>query len=194
MTTASSGQLKYQWSRIINDEEEKIEDEECFKHSDSKTLLINDFESKYTGTYRCVISTSNRPIVSVSAELELDLQGKLIAIIMIISWNSCIKMDDFSYTEPPEEFSTEMSNRQFLLYLNANGVHYDVCKKLKSKYNHNKINVITLLITLSLFIENKITAKEFNLDSYKGWLLDLNLTFMEKKALLSLLGIKKFMN
>ena len=39
----------------------------------------------------------------------------------------------FHYTEPPEEFCTEMSNRQFLLYLNANGIHYDVCKKLKGK-------------------------------------------------------------
>ena len=84
MTTASSGQLKYQWSRIINDEEEKIEDEECFKNSDSKTMIIDGFERKYVGTYRCVISTSNRPVVSISAEVELDLQGKLIAIIMII--------------------------------------------------------------------------------------------------------------
>ena len=41
-------------------------------------------------------------------------------------------MGDFSYAEPPEEFSTEMNNRQFLLYINANGIHYDVCKKLKS--------------------------------------------------------------
>ena len=40
-------------------------------------------------------------------------------------------MVGFSHAEPPEEFSTEMSNKQFLLYLNANGIHYDVCKKLK---------------------------------------------------------------
>jgi hypothetical protein len=26
-----------------------------------------------------------------------------------------------------------MSNKQFLLYLNANGINYDVCKKLKGK-------------------------------------------------------------
>ena len=79
MTTASSEQLKYQWSRIINDEEEKIEDEECFKNSDSKTMIVNGFENKYTGTYRCVISTTNPPVVSMSAEVELDLPGKLIA-------------------------------------------------------------------------------------------------------------------
>ena len=84
ITTASSGQLKYQWSRIINDEEEKIEDEEYFKNSDSKVMVINNFEAMYAGTYRCVISTSSRPVVSMSAEVELDLQGKHIAIITII--------------------------------------------------------------------------------------------------------------
>ena len=83
ITTASSGQLKYQWSRIINGEEEKIEDEECLKNSDSGTMKINNFEGKYAGTYRCVISTSNRPVVSMSAEVELDLQSKLIIIMTI---------------------------------------------------------------------------------------------------------------
>ena len=48
--------------------------------------------------------------------------------------------------------------------------------------------IIVMLLLLSLSVGNKITAKEFNLDSYKSWPLDLNLTFMEKKALLSLLG------
>ena len=78
MITSSNSQLKYQWSRIINDEEEKIEDEECFKNSDSKTIIINGFENKHAGTYRCVISTTNLPVVSMSAEVELDLPGKLI--------------------------------------------------------------------------------------------------------------------
>ena len=76
MITSSNSQLKYQWSRIINDEEEKIEDEECFKNSDSKTMIIDNFESNYTGTYRCIISTTNTPVVSMSAEVELDLPGK----------------------------------------------------------------------------------------------------------------------
>ena len=40
-------------------------------------------------------------------------------------------MTFFYCTEPPEEFSTKMSNKQFLLYLNANGIYYDVCKELK---------------------------------------------------------------
>ena len=76
MATTSSCQFKYQWSRIINDEEEKIEDEECFKNSDSKAMIIDGFESKYAGTYQCVISTSSQPVVSMSAEVELDLPGK----------------------------------------------------------------------------------------------------------------------
>ena len=75
ITTASSGQLKYQWSRITNEGEEKIEDEECFKNSDSKTIEIDALEHKYTGTYRCVISTSNQLVVSMSVEVELDLPG-----------------------------------------------------------------------------------------------------------------------
>ena len=47
------------------------------------------------------------------------------------------------YTEPPEDFSTEMSNKQFLLYLNANGIDYDVCKKLKGR---REIYIIMLTI------------------------------------------------
>jgi hypothetical protein len=79
MTTSSSGQLKYQWSRIIKEGDEKIEDEDCFKNSDSDTLVIDGFEGRYAGTYRCVISTSSQPVVSMSAEVELDLPSKLIA-------------------------------------------------------------------------------------------------------------------
>ena len=83
MATSSNSQLKYQWSRIIN--EEKIEDEECLKNSDSKTIIIANFESNYTGTYRCVISTSIEPVVSMSAEVELNLPGKYEHSIVISS-------------------------------------------------------------------------------------------------------------
>ena len=85
MATSSNGQLKYQWSRIINDKEEKIEDEECFKNSDSKTMIIDNFESNYTGTYQCVISTSSQLVVSMSAEVELNLPGKYKHSIVIFS-------------------------------------------------------------------------------------------------------------
>ena len=84
MRTASSGQLEYQWSRIINDEEEKIEDEEYFKNSDSKTIIIDNFESNYAGTYRCVISTLSQLVVSMSAKVELDLPGKFKHSIVIL--------------------------------------------------------------------------------------------------------------
>ena len=46
-----------------------------------------------------------------------------------------------------------------------------------------------VLLYLNL-IENRITAKEFNLSSYESWSLDLNLTSIEKNTLLSLLGIE----
>ena len=46
-----------------------------------------------------------------------------------------------------------------------------------------------VLLYLNL-IENRITAKEFNLSAYESWSLDLNLISMEKNALLSLLGIE----
>ena len=75
----SSGQIKYQWTRIIKERQEKLEDEECFQNIDSNILVIDGFESKYVGTYRCVISTLNQPVVSMSAEVELDLPGKPIA-------------------------------------------------------------------------------------------------------------------
>jgi hypothetical protein len=74
--SSSCGQLKYQWSRITNEEEEKIEDDECVKNSDSKILVIDGFESKYAGIYRCIVSTSTQPVVSMSAEVELNLPGK----------------------------------------------------------------------------------------------------------------------
>jgi hypothetical protein len=54
--------------------------------------------------------------------------------LIIINLLSCDNVLEYSHcTEPPEEFSTKMSNEQFLLYLNANGVHYDVCKKLEGE-------------------------------------------------------------
>jgi cbb3-type cytochrome oxidase subunit 1 len=48
-------------------------------------------------------------------------------------------------------------------------------------------NVIVMLHYIAIFIGN-ISAKEFSLDSYKSWSLDLNLTSVEKNALLTLLG------
>jgi hypothetical protein len=154
MAPSSSDQLKYQWSRIINEGEEKIEDKESFKDSDSQALVIDGFEVKYAGIYRCVISTSSRPVVSMSAEVELDLPGKLIARC-IDSIPTLRNELLFLYTEPPEEFSTKMSNKQFLLYLNTNGIYYDVCKKLEGKleiHHHNTFYCRDILLSLSQYL------------------------------------------
>ena len=48
-------------------------------------------------------------------------------------------------TEPPEDFSAEMSNKQFWLYLNANGIRYKVCKQLKGTTKDNKIALIIVV-------------------------------------------------
>ena len=76
MATPRNDQFRYQWSIITEEEEIIIKDEEGFKNSDTNTLVIDCFESKYAATFRCLISSSSRPIVSVSAEVELNLPGK----------------------------------------------------------------------------------------------------------------------
>ena len=136
MTPSSSDQLLYRWSRIICEKEEIIKDEECFRNSDTSTLTIDCFESKHVGTYQCVITSSSRPVVSTSVEMELDLPGKINAharcsVVSAVEYSHFKKMNIFLYTEPPEDFSPEMSNRKFLLFLNTNGVCYKVCKILK---------------------------------------------------------------
>ena len=73
MINSDQDQLKYQWSIEGRD---ISKDDECFKNSDTDTLTINCFESDYAGTYRCVVSISSRPVVSMSAEVELNLPGK----------------------------------------------------------------------------------------------------------------------
>ena len=79
MVTSSSGQINYQWSV----EGVKInKDDEGFKNCDTDTLTIESFESKYAGTYQCVISTSSQPIISMSAEVELDIRGKFMNATM----------------------------------------------------------------------------------------------------------------
>jgi hypothetical protein len=150
MTTSgsSSGQLKYQWSRINKEGEEKFEDDECVKNSDSKTLVIDGFEGRYAGTYRCVISALNQPIVSTSAEVELDLPGVYIQKLKnTVYCNNIILQNIIFYAECPEDFSTEMSTREFLLFVNTNGIRYKVCKKLKGIQRDN-CNAHGVIITV----------------------------------------------
>ena len=80
MATSSSDQIKYQWSVIIKGEDIS-EDEGCFKNRDSERLTIDCFESKLAGIYKCVISTSTQPVVSISAEVQLHLPGKYESLI-----------------------------------------------------------------------------------------------------------------
>ena len=51
--------------------------------------------------------------------------------------------------EPPEDFSVEMSDRQFLLYLNANGIYYDVCKKLRGRIEIHNVTFYYVVIIIS---------------------------------------------
>jgi hypothetical protein len=52
---------------------------------------------------------------------------KFILIFSRTMFNYCLEF----YAEFPEDFSTEMTMKEFLLYINANGIRYKVCKKLK---------------------------------------------------------------
>ena len=73
MVTPGSNQFIYAWSV---DSRKIAMNDKRFKNSDTDTLEIDCFESEYIGTYKCTISTRNQPTVSMSAETELDIQGK----------------------------------------------------------------------------------------------------------------------
>ena len=73
MVTPGSNQFIYEWS--VEGRKITMSDKR-FKNSGTDTLEIDCFESKYIGIYKCTISTRNQPTVSMSAELELDIQGK----------------------------------------------------------------------------------------------------------------------
>ena len=72
MVTPSSDQFIYEWS--FKGRKITISDR-CFKNSDTDTLKIDCFENKYVGTYKCVVSTVNQPAVSMSAKVELNIEG-----------------------------------------------------------------------------------------------------------------------
>ena len=57
-----------------------------------------------------------------------------------------------SFVAPPEIFNPKMRQSKFLLFLNANGISYEVCKMLKGERLINKIDTATdgsLCISLS---------------------------------------------
>ena len=63
--------LQYEWS-VGADE---IEDDEPYKLNKSGVLSIQEFEKELEGIYQCKISTASEPILSVSAEVQLQLTG-----------------------------------------------------------------------------------------------------------------------
>ena len=59
------------------DDEEIEEDEERYTISDAGVLSIQEFEKDYEGKYKCIVSTTSQPIMSVSSEVQLELTGKI---------------------------------------------------------------------------------------------------------------------
>ena len=63
------------------------------------------------------------------------------------------------YIAPPEIFDSKMRLSKFLLFLNANGISYEVCKMLKGERLINKIDTATddllCLVSIMLFQDAK---------------------------------------
>ncbi len=81
---SSDEKLQYKW---CFDDEEIEEDDECRKVKECGVLSIQEFEKQFEGKYRCIISTTSKPIQSVSTEVQLQLTGKIathIGSILII--------------------------------------------------------------------------------------------------------------
>ena len=65
--------LQYEW---WFDDEEIEEDNDRYNVSDTGVLSIQEFEKDYEGIYRCIVSTTSQPVMSVSTEVRLNLIGK----------------------------------------------------------------------------------------------------------------------
>ena len=70
----SDEKLEYKW---LVDDEEIEEDDGRYKLKESGVLSIQNFERKFEGNHRCVISTTSQPVLSVTAEVQLQLTGKI---------------------------------------------------------------------------------------------------------------------
>ena len=109
---------------------------------------------------------------------------------------------------PPEMFDPKMKWSKFQLFLNANGISYEVCKMLKGERLIYKFigNAIDDLLCMSLsgccpwkfecilhYVSNlipgcKITAGDFNLRSYELWSQKVQLSWKDESALKNLIG------
>ena len=114
--------------------------------------------------------------------------------------------------DPPKTFDPEMSDDDFLLFLNMYGIPYEVCCTLLigKKYVIMMSYCITIknciiclvcvymymandfLIIVALFplytIDNDITAQRFNLSTFEYWSQQLEIRDMEKADLRQLIG------
>ena len=70
---ASDEKLRYEW---WFDDEKIEEDDERYSISDTGVLSIQEFEKDCEGEYRCIASTTNQPVMSVSTQVQLNLTGK----------------------------------------------------------------------------------------------------------------------
>ena len=70
---SSDEKLNYEW--WLNNKRIK-EDDGHYKVNNTGVLSMQEFEKNYEGKYKCIVSTTSQPVMSVSAEVELNLAGK----------------------------------------------------------------------------------------------------------------------
>ena len=70
----SDKKLKYKW---LVDDEEIEEDDGRYKLKESGVLSIQEFEKEVEGVYKFKMSTTSKPVLSVSTEVQLQLTRKI---------------------------------------------------------------------------------------------------------------------
>ena len=70
----SDEKLQYKW---LVDDEEIEEDDGHYELKECGVLSIKEFESELEGNHRYVISTTSQPVLSVTAEVQLQLTGNI---------------------------------------------------------------------------------------------------------------------
>ena len=73
--------VKYEW--WVDDK--RIKEGDRYKISDTGVLSIEEFEKSYGGNYKCILSTTNEPVMSVSAHMQLKMTGKQTYTYIIIT-------------------------------------------------------------------------------------------------------------
>ena len=65
--------VKYEWKI---DKDRIREDDARYKISDTGVLSIQEFEKNLQGDYVCLFSSASKPVMLVSAQIQLNLTGK----------------------------------------------------------------------------------------------------------------------